>query len=212
MHLSEPTLSATFSTIPHACSCAHSAASRSVSRAPFFAGCRGQWSARTARSAGASPATQRPHHVVEREPGQWHVPKEFTCDGADQSPAAQVDCSAAPGTKSLVLTVTDPDAPGGTFTHWALYNFPQMPPDFQPTAPEAGCNGPTAPARDATISAKSVMAAPAHPAVQHTATSSIFSHSTRCSIFLAGATRTQIEEAMNTHVLARGKLMARYSR
>jgi len=28
----------------------------------------------------------------------------------------------------------------------------------------------------------------------------------------AGSTRAQVEDAMNTHVLARGKLMARYSR
>lgn len=51
------------------------------------------------------------------------VPKEFTCDGADNSP--QLAWSAPPvATKSLALIVADPDAPSGTFTHWVLYNIP----------------------------------------------------------------------------------------
>jgi len=51
------------------------------------------------------------------------LPKEYTCDGAGESP--KVSWSGIPaGTKSLVLIVDDPDAPAGTFTHWLVYNIP----------------------------------------------------------------------------------------
>ena len=50
------------------------------------------------------------------------IPAEYTCDGADISPP--LAWSGAPGgTRSLVLVVDDPDAPGGTFRHWAAFNI-----------------------------------------------------------------------------------------
>ena len=46
-----------------------------------------------------------------------------TCDGLDISPA--VSWSAPPaGTVTQVLLLDDPDAPGGGFTHWLLYDLP----------------------------------------------------------------------------------------
>jgi Raf kinase inhibitor-like YbhB/YbcL family protein len=50
------------------------------------------------------------------------VPVDSTCDGADRSP--QLTLSAPPReTRSLAIVVDDPDAPGGTFTHWIVYNL-----------------------------------------------------------------------------------------
>ena len=59
---------------------------------------------------------------------QGEIPKKFTCDGEDISPA--LSWSNIPsGTKSLVLIVDDPDAPDPvnprtTWVHWVLYNIP----------------------------------------------------------------------------------------
>lgn len=51
------------------------------------------------------------------------LPTEFTCDGANQSPP--LEWSDPPnGTRSFVLIVDDPDAPSGTFSHWAAFNIP----------------------------------------------------------------------------------------
>ena len=45
------------------------------------------------------------------------VPRRHTCDGEDVSPP--LEWSDVPeGTRSLALVCDDPDAPGGTFTHW----------------------------------------------------------------------------------------------
>jgi Raf kinase inhibitor-like YbhB/YbcL family protein len=60
---------------------------------------------------------------------QGDIPKVYTCDGKDISPA--LSWSGAPdGTKSFVLIVDDPDAPDPanprmTWVHWVLYNIPE---------------------------------------------------------------------------------------
>lgn len=46
-----------------------------------------------------------------------------SCDGADQSPQLSWP-EAPPGTKSFALIMDDPDAPNGTFAHWAAYDIP----------------------------------------------------------------------------------------
>lgn len=51
------------------------------------------------------------------------IPKQYTCDGADLSPA--LSWSGAPaGTKCFALIADDPDAPVGTWIHWVLYDLP----------------------------------------------------------------------------------------
>ncbi len=51
------------------------------------------------------------------------IPGKYTCDGADVSPALR--WSGVPvGTHSLALITEDPDAPGGTWTHWIIWNIP----------------------------------------------------------------------------------------
>ena len=51
------------------------------------------------------------------------IPKKFTCDGADESP--ELSWTEPPArTQSVALIADDPDAPGGTFTHWVLFNLP----------------------------------------------------------------------------------------
>lgn len=50
------------------------------------------------------------------------IPRLYTCDGRDVSPP--LDWSDPPaGTRSYVLLCDDPDAPGGTWHHWAAYDI-----------------------------------------------------------------------------------------
>lgn len=51
------------------------------------------------------------------------IPKQYTCDGKNVSPPLRFTAVPAE-TKSLSLVVTDPDAPGGTFTHWSVTQIP----------------------------------------------------------------------------------------
>jgi len=51
------------------------------------------------------------------------IPRKYTCDGEDVSPALSWTAPAAK-TAELALICDDPDAPRGTFTHWVLYALP----------------------------------------------------------------------------------------
>jgi Raf kinase inhibitor-like YbhB/YbcL family protein len=65
------------------------------------------------------------------------IPRRYTCEGEDVSPP--LSWSDPPeGTRSLALVVDDPDAPGGTFTHWLAW-------DIDPATSELG-EGEAAPA------------------------------------------------------------------
>jgi Raf kinase inhibitor-like YbhB/YbcL family protein len=51
------------------------------------------------------------------------IPKIFTCEGDDISPA--LAWSGEPvGTQSFALIMDDPDAPAGTWNHWLLWDIP----------------------------------------------------------------------------------------
>ncbi|MFW6195262.1 MAG: YbhB/YbcL family Raf kinase inhibitor-like protein [Chloroflexota bacterium] len=51
------------------------------------------------------------------------MPVRYTCDGDDISPPLSWD-RAADDVRSYALVMEDPDAPGGTFTHWIVYGIP----------------------------------------------------------------------------------------
>jgi Raf kinase inhibitor-like YbhB/YbcL family protein len=72
-------------------------------------------------------------------PPGGEIPAEYTCDGADISPP--LAWSGVPdGSRSLVLVVEDPDAPSGTFRHWAVFDIPAATPGL------AAGDGPRRPA------------------------------------------------------------------
>src|SRR3954468_13225142 len=53
------------------------------------------------------------------------MPAPFTWDGVDVSaPVAWIKLPQ--GTKSVALMMEDPDAAGGHFVHWSLYNIPPI--------------------------------------------------------------------------------------
>ncbi|MFC1743857.1 YbhB/YbcL family Raf kinase inhibitor-like protein [Candidatus Riflebacteria bacterium] len=51
------------------------------------------------------------------------IPAQYTADGADNSPPLNWENLPA-NTQSLALICEDTDAPGGSFTHWLVYNIP----------------------------------------------------------------------------------------
>src|SRR5688572_13362636 len=52
-----------------------------------------------------------------------NIPVKFTCHGENINPEIEIsDIPAA--SKSLVVVVDDPDAPGGAYTHWIMWNIP----------------------------------------------------------------------------------------
>ncbi len=51
------------------------------------------------------------------------LPHKHTAFGEDKSPALTW-AGAPPGTRAFALICDDPDAPGGVWVHWVLWNLP----------------------------------------------------------------------------------------
>jgi Raf kinase inhibitor-like YbhB/YbcL family protein len=137
-------------------------------------------------------------------------PKRETCDGPNTSP--QLAWSGAPpGTKSFALILDDPDAPGGTFTHWMVWNISagthELPENLPKTAELAdgarqgrndfgkvGYGGPCPP-----------------PGKPHRYFFRLFALDNAPAV-KAGTGRGELERALQGHILARGELMGRYAR
>lgn len=51
------------------------------------------------------------------------IPSKYTCDGIDVNPSIHIG-NLPETAKSLAIIVDDPDAPGGSFTHWVIWNIP----------------------------------------------------------------------------------------
>lgn len=69
------------------------------------------------------------------------IPTRFTCEGDDISPP--IAWSGVPeGTASLALSMEDPDAPSGTFRHWAVADIDPSISTFDPaTLPDGAVLG-----------------------------------------------------------------------
>lgn len=52
-----------------------------------------------------------------------NIPSRYTCDGQNINPPLAIHRIPA-GTKSLAIIVEDPDATGGTWSHWVMWNIP----------------------------------------------------------------------------------------
>lgn len=59
------------------------------------------------------------------------MPARFTADGLDLSPPL-IWSQPPSGTDSLALVMEDPDAPGGTWVHWVLWNLPAVKTELSP--------------------------------------------------------------------------------
>lgn len=62
-----------------------------------------------------------------------NIPVKYTCDGENISPPLAID-DVPSEAKSLALIVEDPDAPRGTFSHWALWGIDPRIHDFPENA------------------------------------------------------------------------------
>ena len=82
-----------------------------------LAGCGG------GSSAPAQPSAPPLIRLSGPFPDGGAIPREDTCAGAGRQPALRWSGVPA-GTRELVLVVEDPDAPGGTFTHWTRFGLP----------------------------------------------------------------------------------------
>lgn len=138
------------------------------------------------------------------------IPKRFTGDGEDRSPP--LHWSEPPsGTKSIALICDDPDAPRGTWVHWVLFNLPAQARKLEGGVPttESLSSG----ARQGKNDFGNIgYGGPAPPKGKtHRYFFKLYALDVALDLS-SGATKAQLEKAMQGHVLAEGQLMGTYER
>ncbi len=53
------------------------------------------------------------------------IPKKYTLEGQDISPPLEL-VNLSPKARSIAIVVIDPDAPGGRFVHWMIWDIPPV--------------------------------------------------------------------------------------
>ena len=139
---------------------------------------------------------------------QQPIPKKYSCDGDNVSPPLDWG-DTLPDTKSFALIMDDPDT-SDTYVHWVIYNIPSIArslPEGVPASGELadgsrqGNNG----------SGKLGYGGPCPPSGTHHYNFKLYALNITIDL-PAGATKSQLEQAMAGHVLAYGELVGTYSR
>ncbi|HEY9610758.1 YbhB/YbcL family Raf kinase inhibitor-like protein [Allocoleopsis sp.] len=137
------------------------------------------------------------------------IPFLYTCDGQDISPELRWDAPPT-GTQSLALIVDDPDAPSGIFVHWVLYDLPpetrQLPQAVAATP--TLLNGGTQGKNDF---GKLGYGGPCPPSGVHRYFFKLYALDRELGL-KSGATKAQLEAAIDGHILAAAELIGRYAR
>ncbi len=135
------------------------------------------------------------------------IPARYTCQGEDISPP--LAWSEAPaGTRTLALIMDDPDAPGGVFTHWVIFNLlperRQLPEAVPAELPDAlqgrtdfGSNGYRGPCPP--------------PGSPHHYRFILYALDQQLDV-MAGSSKKQALDAMKGHILSQGQLLGIYQR
>lgn len=137
------------------------------------------------------------------------IPSKYTCEGENVNP--ELNISGVPeNAKSLVLIMDDPDVPEFVrkekmFDHWVVYNIPptttRIPENSQPqgtpgknTSGDLNYYGPCPPDRE------------------HRYYFKLYALNNDLSSLPKGASKKDVEQAMQGHVVAKAQLMGRYEK
>ena len=135
------------------------------------------------------------------------VPADYTCIGRNVSPPLAWSAPPA-GTRSFALILDDPDAPGGTFTHWVLYNLPASAaalPENVPASPQLADGS----LQGKNSAGRSGYTGPCPPSGTHRYFFKLYALDGPLAL-QAGANAAGLLQAMQGHILGSTELMGTY--
>jgi Raf kinase inhibitor-like YbhB/YbcL family protein len=137
------------------------------------------------------------------------IPSKYTCDNIDISPPLEWSHVPA-GTKTLAIICDDPDAPGGTYVHWVLFNLPGDLKGLSENLPKTETlkNGAKQGRSDF---GKTGYGGPCPPGGTHRYFFKLYALGTELDS-KPGITKRELLKAMEGYILAEAQLMGRYSR
>ena len=137
------------------------------------------------------------------------IPNKYTCDGADVSPPLEWD-GVPDKAASLALILDDPDAPSGLFVHWVLFDIPAKENGLTEaigipgTAAGGGIQGKNG-------FEETAYGGPCPPSGTHRYIFHLYAVDTKLGL-PAGASRSDVDAALQGHILAEAQLICRYAR
>jgi Raf kinase inhibitor-like YbhB/YbcL family protein len=126
---------------------------------------------------------------------------KYTCDGEAVNPPINVG-NIPHGTQSLALIVEDPDAPGGTYDHWIVWNI----------TPASGISENSNPGISGNNSSdKTGYHPPCPPDGSHRYFFHVYALDSELQL-APGSKKSELKRAMKNHLLGKGSVMAMYER
>ena len=130
-----------------------------------------------------------------------YIPSKYTCDGANEGPILKIT-SLPKRTKCIAVIVDDPDGPIGTWVHWIAWNIP--PNDSIVEKKNRGIYG----LNDFGMHS---YCGPCPPNGMHHYHFKVYALDKLLNLPY-NATKTTLEKAMSTHIIASGELIGLYKR
>lgn len=137
------------------------------------------------------------------------IPAKYTCDGQDISPPLTWADPPA-GTRSFALIADDPDAPRGTWVHWVAWNIPADTRSLNEGLPKQDAlqNG----MKQGTTDFRRVgYGGPCPPSGTHRYFFKLYALDSTLNL-PASTTKSDLEKAMQGHILQQAELMGKYQR
>jgi len=131
------------------------------------------------------------------------IPAKYTCDGMDLSPPLTFK-DVPEGAESLALIVDDPDAPGGTWVHWVMWNI-------EPSIGEISQGEQIKAEKGKNDFGKLNYGGPCPPRGTHRYYFKLYALDKRLNL-REGSSKKPLEKAMEGHILGEAQLMGVYSR
>jgi Raf kinase inhibitor-like YbhB/YbcL family protein len=133
---------------------------------------------------------------------EGNIPEKYTCEGENINPPLTIK-GLPEETVSLALIMEDPDAPGGIFDHWAVWNIrpaEMIEEDSMPGMTAKNSKG------------DNRYTGPCPPSGTHRYFFKIYALDTLLDLDENEADKKIIEHALQNHILAYGELMGLYKK
>ena len=139
------------------------------------------------------------------------IPSKYTCDGSNISPPLEIS-DVPKNAKSLVLIMDDPDIPSFVkekfkiemWDHWIVFNILPGTKEIPEGKNPKGVLGKN-------TGGKLAYGSPCPPDREHRYFFKLYALDSELNL-PAGSTKTQIEQAMQGHILAQATLIGKYKR
>ncbi len=136
------------------------------------------------------------------------IPRQYTCDGQNINPPLTIS-NVPTGTKSLVIIMDDPDVPkhlraDGMWDHWIVFNIPPNTTQIIEGQEPHGIHG-------LGTGNTQEYYGPCPPDREHRYFFKLYALDTMLNL-PAKSTKTQVENAMQHHILEKTELMGLYER